>query len=98
MPNYGLVMLKTWAQAVSTHHKVVGELVGLYHHFLPTRFMAGDKWVELSQFNPQVSTPLFPTHFWQFTSVSFHLSTLSTSPIMNRNYVSIKNNKGALWV
>ena len=43
MPKYGLVLLKTWAQTVTTHHFAVAELVGLYPAFLPTHIRAVTK-------------------------------------------------------
>jgi hypothetical protein len=98
MPKYGVVMLKTWVQAVATHFQTVGQLVGLYPHFLPTKIYAVCKWVDLYDFNPQQYRLVFPTHFWRFNSVKFGLSTLSTPPIMNSNYVKRINNKGAAWV
>jgi hypothetical protein len=98
MPKHGLVMLKTWAQTVSTHQFPVASMVGLYPAFLPTIKTAVSKWVDLYKLNPQEYTLLFPTHFWLFTSVKNFLSTLSTPPIMNRNYVKIEQNKGVVWL
>lgn len=85
LKKYGLVLLKTWVQTVATHQFSVGSLVGLYPAFLPTIKVPVSKWVILYQFNPQVSNPFIPTHFLHFTPVIFHLSPLSTPPIMNRN-------------
>jgi hypothetical protein len=95
---YGVVMLKSWVQPVATHCKAVVRVVGLYPDFLPTRFVDVIKWVGFYLFHPQQSILLSPTHFWQFTSVKKSLSTLSTPPIKNSNYVNRMNNKGVSWV
>jgi hypothetical protein len=95
---YGVVMLKSWVKTVCTHYKAVAGLVGLYPAFLPIVNSTVRKWVELYVFDPQQNHPLFPTHIWHFTPVNFYLSTLSTSPIKNSNYVKRINNKGAAWV
>ena len=42
------------------------------------------KWVGLYCFNPRGYTLLFPTHFCNFTSVYFGVSTLSTAPIISK--------------
>lgn len=99
MPNNTPTLLfKTWVQAVATHQKCVGKLVGLYPHFLPTIKLPANKWVVLSKINPHQYTPLFPTHFSYITPVNLGFSTLSTPPIMNSNKGNIMNNKGARWV
>lgn len=96
--NHGLIMFKTWVQAVSTHQKAVASVVGLYPSFLPTTFRSVFKWVGLCYFHPQAYPLVFPTHFCTFTPVEVYLSPLSTPPIKNRNYVKIQNNKGVAWV